>query len=135
MMHLFDRASRMRAHKFALDFDPQLHRLLTERIAALVTPYGDLTDRTEVLIVQPCDLETDIVRQIGFSPLVEPFDGIRYGELGFWPHWDWLVDRGGWYEMSASFGSTFAYVLFIEKADGVIAELLQLCAQYAMPIK
>lgn len=128
MLPLYDRSAV--AHALTCDLEPQLHRLLKDRITALGE---DLNDWTEYLVVEPGDAEADIVQHVGFSPLIEPFDGIRYGEAGFHPGgWDWLVDHGVWYEMSVSFGSTFAYVLLIKKADGVIADLLQLCAQYAI---
>lgn len=122
MIHLYDRATM--AHALALDLDPTLLSLLKDRIGAL----GEaLIDWTEYLIVEPGDTEADIVRHVGFSPLVEPIDGKRFGEPGFHAHWDWLVDHGGWFELSVSFGSTFAYVMFIKDADRVPADLLDLC--------
>ena len=130
MLHLYDRATM--AHALSLDLDPRLHDLLAERIAALATPNGDLTDSTEYLIVEPGDTEADIARHVGFSPLIEPFDGIRFGEPGFHPGgWDRLVDHGGWFELVVTFGSTFAYVLLIQDADGVIPDLRQLCRRFA----
>ncbi|MCK8457891.1 hypothetical protein [Sphingomonas faeni] len=129
MLHLYDRTSA--AHALTLGLDRQLHRLLTKRIAALGTPYGDVTDHTEFLVVEPFDTEADIVRHIGFSPLVEPFDGFRFGEPDFHPGgWDWLAEHGGWYEMVVTFGSTFAYILLIQDKDGVIPELRRLCRRY-----
>lgn len=125
MLHLYDRATM--AHAMTLDLDAKLHRLLVERLRALGE---DLIDWTEYLVVEPGDTEADIMRHIGFTPLVEPVDGKRFGEPGFHEHWDWLVDHGGWFELSVSFGSTFAYVLFIEEADRVPIDLLGLCRLY-----
>jgi len=126
MLHLYDRATMAAA--LTRDLDPELRRLLQARILALGE---DLIDWTEYLVVEPGDTEADIVRHVGFSPLVEPFDGIRYGEAGYHIGGiDWLVDHGGWYEMSASFGSTFAYVLLIQDTDGLIPELRHLCRCY-----
>lgn len=125
MMYLYDRATMGRA--LTLDLDPKLHRLLVERIRALGE---DLIDWTEYLVVEPGDTEADIICHIGFTPLVEPIDGKRFGEPGFDAHWDWLNDHGGWFELSVSFGSTFAYVLFIEDADRVPADLLDLCREF-----
>lgn len=125
MLHLHDRASMQRALS-----DPALAGLLAPRVAALITPYGDLTDWTEFLIVQPGDTEDDIVSAIGFSPLIEPIDGKRYGEPGFAPGWDHISHRDGWYELVVTFGSTFAYVLLIEDTEGVPADLLALCRDY-----
>ena len=126
MLYLYDRATM--AHALTLDLDPRLHRLLTARIAALGE---DLIDWTEYLVVEPGDTEADIVRHVGFSPLVEPFDGIRFGQPGFHPHWDWLARHDGWFEFIQTFGSTFAYVLFIEEREGGLPELRAMCARYA----
>jgi hypothetical protein len=129
MLHLYDHSTMARA--LTLDLDPQLCALLTERIASLVTADYGLTDDTEYLIVEPGDTEADIARHVGFSPLVEPIDGGRFGGAGFSPFWDWLSDHDGWYEMIVTFGSTFAYVLFIRDAAGVPPDLLALCRRYA----
>ena len=126
MLHLYDRATMARA--LTLDLEPQLHRLLSRRIAALSE---ELIDWTEYLVVEPGDAEADIVRHVGFSPLVEPVEGARFGEEGFHPHWDYLADLGGWFELIQTFGSTFAYVLLINDADGVPPELRLLLRHYA----
>lgn len=94
MIHIYDRVGMARA--LTLDLQPRLRELLAERIAVLDTEYGDLTDWTEILVVEPADTDKDIIRHIGFSPLVEPIDGARFGEQRFRPHWDWLVDLGGY---------------------------------------
>lgn len=129
MILLHDRVSM--AHALTLDLAPALYATLAASIASLAAGEHDLTDWTEYLIVQPGDTEADIVRHVGFSPLVEPIDGARFGTAGFQPFWDWLVDRTGCFELSISFGSTFAYVLLIQDAEGVLPDLLALCRRYA----
>lgn len=121
MITIYDRAAM--AHVLTLDLDPQLRSLLERRFASLLTPYGDLTDWTEFLIVEPGDTEDDIVREVGFSPLVEPVDGARFGSEGFSSFWDSLVAHPGWFELTISFGSAFAYVLFIADLEGGMPEL------------
>ena len=111
MFHLYDRATMAQA--MTLDLEPRLRALLAERIAGLKTEYGDLTDCTEFLIVEPGDTEADVVRHVGFSPLVDPIDGHRWPDARFQPGWDYLADRGGWFELIVTFGSTFAYILLI----------------------
>jgi hypothetical protein len=128
MLHLHNQETMAIALTGGLD--PKLRRLLTDRIAALAE---DLIDWTEYLVIEPADTEADIIRHIGFTPLVEPIDGKRFGEPGFHEYWDWLVDHDGWFELSVSFGSTFAYVLFIEEADRVPTDLLTLCRRYSKP--
>jgi hypothetical protein len=129
MIHLYDRAAFQRVH--ALHIDPAIKLLLADRIAALRTPYGDLTDWTEFIVVQSGDIEDDIVRAIGFSPLIEPIDGARHGEPGFAPGWDHLESTAGCYILTVTFGSAFAYVLVIPDQPGVLPELLDLCRSYA----
>lgn len=130
MIRIYDRAAM--AHVMTLDLDPRLRALLEQRFAALITPDGDLTDWTEWLIFQPGDSESDIVREVGFSPLVEPIDGARFGGKGFQPFWDHLTKHGDWgWELSISFGSTFAYILLIQDTGGVDDPLLTMCRLYA----
>ena len=130
MLHLYDRATM--AHALTLDLEPRLHALLSERIAALS---DDLIDYTEYLVVEPGDTEADIIRHVGFSPLIEPIDGIRFGQPGFQPHWDLLVDHGGWFELIETFGSAFAYVLLIRNEEGIETGIRQLCRHYALSQK
>jgi hypothetical protein len=130
MITIYDRAAMARV--LTLDLDPRLRRLLERRFASLVTIDGDLTDWTEFLIVQPGDGEADIVREVGFSPLAEPIDGGRFETDRFYPFWDQLTAHDGWYELTVSFGSAFAYVLFIQDTEGVLPELRLLCRAYAL---
>jgi len=129
MLLLYDRATMARA--LTLDLAPRLHTLLRDRIEGLSSGEHDLTDDTEILVVQPGDSERDIVREVGFSPLVEPIDCARFGEPGFAPYWDSLADRDGWFEMIVTFGSTFALILLVEEANDVPADLLALCRTHA----
>jgi hypothetical protein len=120
MLHFYDRATM--AHALTLDLEPRLHALLSDRISKLTE---DLLDYTEFLIVEADDTEEDVVRVIGFSPLLEPIDGTRFGEPGFQPGWDWLQEHDGWFEMIVTFGGTFAYVLLIDAANASFAALLE----------
>lgn len=128
MKLLHDRATMMRA--LTETCDSTLAHLLANRIAALLQGEFDLIDQTEFLVVEQGDTEADIIREVGFSPLVEPIDGFRFGSPGFHPFWDWLIGHPGWWEMSVSFGSTFAYILFIQHGEGLEPELAALCAHY-----
>lgn len=128
MLHFYDRAGFARA--LTLDLGTNLNRLLARRIGALTE---ELIDYTEYLVVQPGDTEADITRHIGLSPLIEPMDGIRFGKPGFRPHWDRLAEHDGWFEMIKTFGSTFAYVLFIENSGGMTEPLLSMCRRFAEP--
>ena len=128
MLHLHDRATM--AHALTPDLEPQLRALLSARINGLTE---DLIDCTEYLVIEPGDTEADVVRAVGFSPLVEPIEGARFGQPGFHPHWDWLVDLGGWFEMIVTFGSAHACVLLIQDAGGVPNDLTALAKYYSDP--
>lgn len=125
MLHAYDRATF--AHLLMLDLDPILRRLLSERITAWS---GDLLDQTEIVVVEPGDTDEDLVRVIGLSPLIEPINGARYGEEGFWPHWDWLSEHEGWFEMVITFGSAFAYVLLVVDDEESSNGMVRLCRSY-----
>ena len=125
MLHFYDRAGFALA--LTLNLEPRLHRLLSGRIAALA---DELIDFTEYLVVQSGDTEDDIVRAVGLSPLVEPIEGIRFGQPGFEPHWDWLVRHDGWFEMVFTFGGTHALILLTEDNEGVLPELREMFHQH-----
>ncbi len=128
MLSLYDKASIAAA--MGQSIDPALRALLETRLDQAAK--ADLLDLTQILVIQPGDSEALIIAEIGFSPMAEPLDGICFGTAGFYPHWAWLHDRGGWYEMILTVGDTgFAVLLFIEKAASAIPELIAMCAHYA----
>jgi hypothetical protein len=128
MMSLHDRAA----------FEQALHRPLAPDLRDLLERHikhaerAGLLDLTHILVIQPGDTEVAIVEEIGWSPLVSPRDGIRYGSAGFTPYWDWLQAHAGWFELTLCVGNTgFAYILLIDRAAGTLPDLLALCAAYA----
>jgi hypothetical protein len=87
---------------------------------------------THLLVVEPGDTEEAIKEEIGISPVVNPFDGERFGSEAFHPCWDRLQDHGGAFEMTIAVGNDgFAFVLFIQDREGVEPVLLDLCRTYA----
>lgn len=110
---------------------PDLQNLLERRVA-------DWTDTnvlalTHLVIVQPADTAADLTREITLSPLVNPLDGSHFGSENFQPFWDWLIRHdSGWFEMIVTVGNSgFAFVLFIQDAEGGDPALLALCRTYA----
>lgn len=126
MLHFYDR--RTMAEALTLALEPRLHRLLSDRINGLSE---DLIDHTEYLVVEAGDTEADIVRAVGFSPLVEPIDGARFGEPGFHPWWDWLQRHDGWFEMIVTFGSTFGLIILVAEPRDHTDPLSLLCQQFS----
>ena len=89
-----------------------------------------MADQTHVVVIEPGDTEGDIQSEIGWSPLVHPVEGYRYGTAEFVPYWAWLEYVGGWYELLHAVGNVgFAYVLLIEKATGTLPDLLAMCRE------
>lgn len=130
MLSLYDRTSMLAA--LSLPLDPDLHRLLAEHIAHLTASEAyDLTELTHFAVLEPGDSETDITAAIGLTPLVNPADGSRFGSGTFQPWWDHLCCHGRWAVMTIAVGNSgFAYILFIEDADGVDPVIRQLCRTY-----
>ena len=120
---IHDRASAARA--LAVDLDPPIRAALQKELALLTSGPFDLTDHTDILLVQPGDGEGDVAREAGFSPLVEPIDGVRWDQPGFEPGWDLLTLDGGVFRAVFTFGSTHATVLLVPDAPGVLLACLR----------
>lgn len=100
---------------------PDLHDLITNRLQDAFA--CELADLTHILVIQPTDTEAQIVDAIGFSPLVSRMDGNRLQ-----PDWDYIESHPEWWELIYTVGdSGFAFLVFVERADGVLPELLALC--------
>ncbi len=112
--------------------DPHLRSLLQQRFDAFLTDTYDLRSSTEYLIVDAgTDTEADIIDAVGFSPLVEPIEHVRFGTSGFYPWWDWLADHGGWFELIVTVGNAgFAYILFVRNHESILPDLVALCRRY-----
>lgn len=129
MLSLYDAASIDAA--LATQLDPRLRDLLQQRLSS--GRAKGLADMTHFVVVQPGDVEADIVAEIGWSPLVNPIDGCRYGEQGFVAPWNWLQRHNGdWFEMNVTVGNSgFAFILLIEDAPDTDPGLMELCHAYA----
>ena len=114
----------------AQPIDPALGELLHEKWA--LAGLAGLQDCTHILVVQTGDEEAEIQQEIGFRPTVSPTDGARYGAPDFQPYWSWLADRGSHVELTLTIGNDgFAFILLIEKAEGVPRAVLDMCRTYA----
>jgi hypothetical protein len=111
------------------DIDHRLKELLRRRATQLG---GDIADQAHFAIVQPSDTPDDLERAIGFSVFRNPADGSRLGEPDFSPGWEWIEDHGFAFELCYIMDdSGFGHVAIVPKADGIAAELLNLCRTYA----
>jgi len=110
--------------------DPTLKRLLHQRCDQIAD--YDLGDIAHFLIIRPGDMEADIIKELGFSPLANLVDQIRFPSPEFEPSWEWIEDHGGWFELTYILSDDgFGYVLFIQDTKSVDPSLLALCRQYA----
>lgn len=129
MILIHDRASAVAVS--ARTLDPPTRAALEAELALLTAGEHDLTDWTDIALVQPGDSESDIRREVGFSPLIDPLSNVRFGQPGLEPGWDHLSLRGGVFRFVFTFGSTHATILLVPDADGILPDLLTLCRHYA----
>jgi hypothetical protein len=128
MISFSDAASILAAPTYVPN-DSVLQQLLADRIHDWAA--SDLLGLTSLLIVEAGDSEQDIVDEVGFSPLVS-IDGIRFPAPGYLPPFDFAEQHAGWTELIQVVpNDPFAFVLFIEHADGADPDLLQLCRAHA----
>lgn len=111
----------MRIIRTPADMEPT--SLIQERL--------DLLYLAPLLIIGPGDTEQDILREIGFSPLVNRVDGARFPSAGFTPSWEYILHHQGWHELVYVTGDDGSgVILFIKDAAGVDPDLMALCRQY-----
>lgn len=116
MILILDRASAAAA--LARDLDVPVRAALEAELALLTSGEHDLTDCTDILLVEPGDTEEAIAREAGFSPFLDPLSGARFGEAAFEPGWDWLSRHDGYHRLVFTTGSTHATILLIpDNAD------------------
>ena len=128
MIHLHDITSH--ALPTGLNVSPGLRAILADRLARLDTA---LLPWTDIVAVQPSDREHDVVSALGYSPLVDPWDGHRWPDPRFQPGWDFIGAYPTAFQLNFSFGSTFGQILLVEQTEGVLPELLALCRHYTAP--
>ena len=113
MINLPDSASIRAAMNKPLE--PQLHELLAKRFADATA--CELADMTHMFVIQPGDTETDIIDAIGFSPI---------GAVA-----DWQEQHPGYHELIYCVGNSgFAFLVYVQDAEGVLPDLLRLCRDW-----
>lgn len=126
MIVIYDRASSAAA--LARDLDAPARAALEAELALLTSGDHDLTDWTDILLIQPGDTEADIEREAGFSPFDDPLSGHHHGQAGFEAGWDWLSRRDGYFRAVYTMGSTHSTILLVPDDGGALADL---CRRYA----
>jgi hypothetical protein len=113
--------------------DPGIRHLVALRMHELDKEPFDLSELGYFLIVQPGDSLDVIDRQLCFPILCNRFTGIRFGQSGFTPSFEFVEEFSGCYEMVFIMDdSGFGIEVFIPKSAD-IPDLLLMCQRYASP--
>ena len=124
MLSIYDDVSLLRTLELSLD--PQLRDLIHRRRTILGTdqPFADMA---HFLVVQSGDRLEAIEAALGLSIRVDPFTGATFGQQGFFPAWEWVLDHGYCYETVFVLSDDgYAKLLFVEQVEGVDPELLEI---------
>ena len=88
----------------------------------------DLLDLAPILVIEAGDTEQDIIKEIGFSPLVNRVDGERFLSSAFTPNWEYITHHDGWYEqVYVTCDDGAGVMIFVPDDDRINADLLALC--------
>jgi hypothetical protein len=86
------------------------------------------------VLVEPGDTTTEIEAATACQIIFERFNNSRYGDAIFQPSFEWLVEYPSFYEAVFVLSDDgYGIDLLIPKASGIDAELLAMCAEYAVP--
>ena len=115
--------------------DPDLRDLVQLRFLEIVDGDTYNTDiHGEIVVIEPGDDGDSLEKQVGYSVLVNDLDGSRYGDDDFVPLTEWVVEHPSCFELFMLFSDDGAGTnLFIPKSQGINAELLSFCRQFAEP--
>ena len=115
--------------------DPSIRSLVRQRLAEVLDgePY-DRDTHGDFVVAEPGDTAAQVEEAAGVPILTNPFDGSRFGSPDFAPVCEWIEDHGGCYEAYFLFSDDGAGVaIFVPDSEGIDAELLALCRQFAEP--
>ena len=119
----------------AKPIDPALRKILNDRLDLLFPEFSDwdLGDLLNVVVIQAGDRLEDVERELGFSMFENSIDGARYPDEAFTPLWEWLVDRGAYYEFTfALCDSGLGLLVLVSKEDGVDPSLISFCRYFSV---
>jgi hypothetical protein len=119
--------------------DPAIRRLVEQRIYDLGKPDGneepfDLAELGYFVIVEAGDSIDTIDAQLGFPILTNRWTGVRFGQPGFDPSFEFVEEFSGCFELVYILDqSGFGIEVFVPKTEGIESELLMMCQRYATP--
>ena len=128
-MLIYTDAAAIAAAPTTAPVDDDLRHLIADRVHDWTAT--ELLDLTVLVVVEPGDDERKLIRKIAYSPLVNPGQGLRFGDPHFEPSFDWLQRHaGGWVEIMETMPSGFAVFLFLADRGGTDPALRSLIRAY-----
>ena len=114
--------------------DPYICQLVEQRFVEVCNgePY-DPEIHGEMIVVEPGDTLASLERDSGCPITTNPFEDVRFPDPDFVPVCEYLEDHSHCYEMMFLFSDDGAGInFFIPKSPGIDADLLELCARFAV---
>jgi hypothetical protein len=115
--------------------DPELRCIVEQRFIDICAGEDYEPDlHGYLIVVEPADSAAALEQESSCSILRNLCNDIRFGDPGFKPCFEVLEEHASCYEMVFVPGDgDFGIVIFIPKQEGVDADLLAMCAEYAVP--
>jgi hypothetical protein len=113
--------------------DPDLRGLVEQRYAEVCNdePY-DRDIHGEMIVVEAGDTLAALERESGVPIASNPFDDARFPDPDFVPICEYLEEHSHCYEMMFLFSDDGAGINFFVPKQGIDADLLELCARFAV---
>ena len=113
--------------------DPDIRRLVEERFAEICNgePY-DPEVHGEMVVVEPGDTLQSLEGESSVPIATNPFDDSRFPDPDFVPVCEYLEEHSRCFEMVFLFSDDGAGVNFFIPKQGIDADVLALCARYAV---
>jgi hypothetical protein len=114
---------------------PGIRALVQQRFAEIFAdePYDPELHGT-FIVAEMGDTVEALEKETGCAILTDPFEGVRFGHPDYAPSFEVLEEHHDCYEMLfITNDDGFGIAIFIPKAQGIAADLLAVCAHYAVP--
>ncbi len=110
---------------------PELRDFIGSHIERLkeYEEYG-LNGLVDFVVCEECDSVADIDAVLGFPIMANRFDGVLFGEPGFQPSWEFVIEYKRWCEIVYVLGDDGAgVVVFVDKqGDPELVRMLRIYA-------
>ena len=117
--------------------DPNIRTLVEQRFTQILSgePY-DYDLHGYMIVVEPNDSIESLEEETCCSILNNFFDDTQFGDPDFTPSFETFEEHEHCFEMVFILNDEgFGIAIFIPKHTGINADLLEMCAEYAVPAK